>query len=80
MPLPPQIAIPRAAAIAASRSRSEGPSGPPGRSSGASYRDEKVTALAAPAAAASVSVRSSCAFATPRIARSTASGTSAIEG
>ena len=74
MPLPPHNAMPCATAMSRSRSRRSGPS------PGSSYSDENVTALPAPAAAASVSACSTRAFATPRIARSTGSGTSRIDG
>ncbi len=77
MPLPPHIAIPASRASAATRSASNGM---PGSGGSASYSDENVTAERAPAAIASLSACSIRWFATPRIARSTGSGTSAIEG
>ena len=77
MPFPPHIAMPASRAIAATRSASNGR---PGSGGSASYSDENVTAERAPAATASRSACSIRWFATPRIARSTGSGTSAIEG
>jgi hypothetical protein len=77
IPLPPQRAIPCSRAIAATRSAS---GGAPGSGGDSSCSDENVTTLAAPASATSRIDRSIRAFDTPRIARSTGSGTSAIEG
>ena len=76
MPLPPHIAMPAVRAIAPSRSVSAGP--PAGGS--ASNSDENVTADRAPAATASRNACSIRAFDTPRIARSTGSGSSPIDG
>ena len=76
MPLPPHIAMPAERAIAPSRSGSAGTSA--GGSS--SNNDENVTAERAPAATASRNACSMRAFDTPRIARSTGSGSSAIDG
>ena len=74
MPLPPHSAIPCSRAIAATRSARDGPP------DASSYNEENVTTLAAPASAASRIACSIRAFATPRIARSTGSGTSRREG
>ena len=74
MQLPPQIAMPCARAIAASRSVS---SGTPSR--GSSYPLAKITALPAPASAARRSCSSSSALETARITRSTGSAISATE-
>ena len=77
MPLPPQSAIRWSLAIAAIRSAS---GGIPGCGGSSSNSEENVTALPAPAAAASLIACSSRWFARPRIARSTGPGTSPIDG
>ncbi len=77
MPLPPHMAMPASLAIAATRSAS---GAIPGSGGSASWSDENVTAERAPAATASRIACSTRWFATPRIARSTGCGTSAIEG
>ena len=77
IPFPPQSGMPASAAIAATRCTS---GGAPGSGGSGSKSDENVTTLRAPAATASRSAASMRAFATPRIARSTGSGTSRIDG
>ncbi len=72
IPFPPQNAMACSFAIAARRAVRGGPCG----SAPSSNRLANVVALLAPAAAASASAASIRAFATPRIARSTGSGTS----